>query len=150
MNEQLENFARNELKVGLNQLPESWQLTFKRMYAHKNLTMPIDEVVDKMGVEKLDWAMEQVRRSLEKFPCTPVRLEKFPRTLLRVVDVDRDAGHFHVIVPGWSVREKIRLFLADLPSKLQTLVAEDKRFHAKANVGCEDKKDLFFFDWEAN
>jgi hypothetical protein len=66
MNKALQEFARNKLKTGLRQLPESNQLIFKRMYSHNNLDAEIDNVVDLMPDEKLDWAMEQVRRSLDK------------------------------------------------------------------------------------
>ena len=66
MNKQLEEFARDTLKEGLAQLPYDQQLLFKRMYSHKNLELPINDVVDQMEPEKLDWAMQQVRRSLEK------------------------------------------------------------------------------------
>jgi hypothetical protein len=66
MNEQLKNFAREELKRGLAQLPEPNQRLFKRMYSHNNLELPIDEVVDKMPEDKLDWAMQQVKNTLVK------------------------------------------------------------------------------------
>ena len=66
MNETLQNFARNYLKENLRLLPEDWQLTFKRIYSHQNLYKPINEIVDDMPEERLDPAMEQVRRSVEK------------------------------------------------------------------------------------
>ena len=66
MNETLQNFARNYLKENLRLLPEDWQLTFKRIYSHQNLYKPINEIVDDMPEERLDTAMEQVRRSVEK------------------------------------------------------------------------------------
>ena len=66
MNDQLQEFARNELKDGLKQCTEGQQLLFKRMYSHNNLSANIDELVDIIPEEKLDWAMEQVRRTLEK------------------------------------------------------------------------------------
>ena len=65
MNSQLEAYARQTLKGGLSQLPESHNELFKRMYSHKNLHLPIDEVVDNMPTDKLDWAMQQVSRGLE-------------------------------------------------------------------------------------
>ncbi len=36
------------------------------MYSHKNPDRPIDEVVDKMPAERLDWAMTQVQNSIAK------------------------------------------------------------------------------------
>ena len=66
MNEQLEAFAKSNLKDGLKQLSEDQQLLFKRMYSHENLELSIEEVVDNMPTDKLDWAMQQVHNSLAK------------------------------------------------------------------------------------
>ena len=66
MNEQLQAYARDTLKEGLAQCSEGEQLLFKRMYSHDDLDMPINEVVDNMESEKLDWAMDQVKRTLDK------------------------------------------------------------------------------------
>ncbi|OEU68436.1 MAG: hypothetical protein BBJ57_02405 [Desulfobacterales bacterium PC51MH44] len=66
MNEQLQKYARDTLKVGLAKLPEGHQMIFKRMYSHNNLELPMNDVVDSIECEKLDWAMEQVQRSLGK------------------------------------------------------------------------------------
>jgi hypothetical protein len=80
MNEQLQRFARDSLKSGLAQLPEGSQLLFKRMYVpwalgiinerrkltDEELATPINEVIDKMPEDKLDWAMQQVERTLQK------------------------------------------------------------------------------------
>lgn len=64
MNDQLQNFARAELKKGLSQCNESEQMLFKKMYSHDNLQRPIGEVVDLMPEENLDWAMRQVSSTL--------------------------------------------------------------------------------------
>ena len=66
MNKQLQDFARQKLKEGLAQLPEAWQYRFKQMYAHQQLNKDINEVVDAMEEERLDWAMQQVERSIAK------------------------------------------------------------------------------------
>ena len=66
MNEELQNFARLELKAGLAKLPESNQKMFKRMYSHDDLSRDINDVVDIMPECKLDHAMQQVERSLKK------------------------------------------------------------------------------------
>ena len=82
MNEQLQKFARQSLKEGLAKLPEGNQRIFKLMYGrgnHENLTskipemrsvaeaeaMAVGDVVDEMPAEKLDWAMQQVQRTLK-------------------------------------------------------------------------------------
>ena len=75
MNDQLQQFARRNLKEGLAQLPHGWQDTFRLMYARDNgrrsvvdaLAMPIDEVVDLVPEDKLDWAMQQLDNSLKLF-----------------------------------------------------------------------------------
>ena len=66
MNTQLESFARSKLKEGLSKCNESEQLIFKRMYSHTNLDADINDAVDSMEEEKLDWAMCQVQRTLDK------------------------------------------------------------------------------------
>jgi len=72
MNEQLSAFARDTIKRGLQQLPVEQQTMFKRMYAHGQLSKDIDAVVDDMPDDKLDWAMQQVQRSIDKL-STEVR-----------------------------------------------------------------------------
>ena len=66
MNTQLQDFARQQLKDGLAQCDYKQQLIFRMMYAHKALGVDIDTVVDRMPAEKLDWAMQQVERTLNK------------------------------------------------------------------------------------
>lgn len=74
MNEQLQQFARRTLKEGLAQLPPSWQNMFKLMYRRQNGTrsveltqqIPLEEIIDNMPYDKLDWAMTQVSNSLKK------------------------------------------------------------------------------------
>jgi hypothetical protein len=66
MNPTLSAFARQQLKEGLAKLnPENHRM-FKLMYSHKDLEKPIDDVVDAMPDDKLDWAMQQVERSVAK------------------------------------------------------------------------------------
>lgn len=66
MNDELQAHARDILKDGLTRCTKKSQQFFKRMYAHGNLELSIAEVVDQMEPEKLDWAMEQVQRTLDK------------------------------------------------------------------------------------
>ncbi len=64
MNKQLQDYARRTLKEGLAQCSDKSQLLFKRMYSFEDLEKSINDVVDMMEVEKLDWAMQQVQRTL--------------------------------------------------------------------------------------
>lgn len=66
MNDQLQQFARQTLKDGLAQLSDGQVDVFRRMYSHKHPKRTISEIVNSMPAEKLDWAMEQVRRTLDK------------------------------------------------------------------------------------
>jgi hypothetical protein len=66
MNKELQNHARAKIKDGLSALPESHTTLFKRMYSHNDPTLPIEEVVNNMDESNLDWAMQQVQRTLDK------------------------------------------------------------------------------------
>lgn len=65
VNLQMDSFKRQNLKDGLAQCTEEEQMIFKRMYSHKDVTLPINEVVDKMLAAQLDWATTQVFRTIE-------------------------------------------------------------------------------------
>ncbi len=66
MNAQLEKFARDTLKSDLLACTEAQRLIFKRMYSPIAPCRPIDQVVDDIPVDKLDWAMQQVQRTIAK------------------------------------------------------------------------------------
>jgi hypothetical protein len=66
MNETLIAFARGYLRQRLSKCTDGEQLIFKRMYSNDNLDISIDEVVERMDVEKLDWGVQQVERTLKK------------------------------------------------------------------------------------
>ena len=64
MNKTLQDFARAEIKKGLSQCNNKQQMVFKRLYSHRKLSLPIDEIVDKLNADKLDWVMKQVENTL--------------------------------------------------------------------------------------
>ncbi len=99
-----------------------------------------------LSLDSLAWGWE---RCIQEFQNNFQPSREASRTLVRVEDVSFPDGIFHVVVPGWNPREKIRVLFDDLPVELRSLVEPEKRFHAKANVGCESGRDLYFFDWEA-
>lgn len=74
MNSTLQEFARTKLIEGLSKLPEGWQNRFKLMYGRNGgkrsvedtQAMPIENVVAEMPEDKLDWAMQQVEKSLKR------------------------------------------------------------------------------------
>lgn len=68
MNETLKAAAKKILKDLLADCTESQHLVFKRLYSHKNLELPINDVVDQMPDDKLDWAITQVERTISKRP----------------------------------------------------------------------------------
>jgi hypothetical protein len=66
MNETLKNAGKEILKYLLAQCTECQQMMFKRMYSHKNLELPINDVVDQISDDKIDWAISQCERTVEK------------------------------------------------------------------------------------
>ena len=66
MNNMIREFAKDNLRNGLARCTEGQQLIFKKMYSPKDLSLPINELVNKMSDDKLDWAMQQVERTLKK------------------------------------------------------------------------------------
>lgn len=66
MNDKIQQFARDSIKRGLNMLPEQNRIVFNRMYSPDDLYADINTVVDNMPSDRLDWAMQQVERTLGK------------------------------------------------------------------------------------
>ena len=66
MNKTLKSATQQILKDLLSQCRKDQQMLFKRMYSHENLELPINDVVDQMDEEKMDWAVSQVERTVEK------------------------------------------------------------------------------------
>lgn len=66
MNEQLQQYARQNIKEGLNKCTEKQRYFFKRMYSHDDLESAMDDVVKGISVEQLDWAMQQVKRTVDQ------------------------------------------------------------------------------------
>lgn len=81
MNDTLQKFARQQLLEGLAKLPDGHQRTFKLMYARNGgktsvedaEKTPIEQVVENVPEENLDWAMQQVERSLLKIANTTAK-----------------------------------------------------------------------------
>lgn len=65
-NETLIKAGKDILKGLLSQCTEGQQMMFKKMYSHKNLELPINEAVDKMDSDRIDWAISQCERTVEK------------------------------------------------------------------------------------
>lgn len=70
MNKQLQDFARKTLKEGLALCTKDQQQIFRQMYARPDKRMDmgadINTVVDEMSPSTLDWAMQQIQRTLEE------------------------------------------------------------------------------------
>lgn len=62
----IDTFIRQQLKDLLARLSDDNITLFKRMYAHNDMELHIDSVVDKMPADKLDWAIEQCENTLRK------------------------------------------------------------------------------------
>ena len=65
-NETIKNIAKELLKKLLSECTDNQQLMFKRMYSHKNLELTINEAVEQMEDDKIDWAMTQVEQTIKK------------------------------------------------------------------------------------
>lgn len=74
MNNTLKTYARSQILNGLQKLPDGWQERFKLMYGRNGgkrsvedtKAMTIEEVVQEMPDDKLDWALSQIENSLKK------------------------------------------------------------------------------------
>jgi tRNA(Ile)-lysidine synthase TilS/MesJ len=66
MHTDVERYARNLLKERLALLEDKHHDIFRRMYSHKDLSKPVDRVVDDMEAGQLDWALSQVDNTLRK------------------------------------------------------------------------------------
>lgn len=63
-NKTLIKAARKILKKLLSKCTEEQQMIFKRMYSHKDLSVSIEEAVDRMDTEKIDLAINQVETTV--------------------------------------------------------------------------------------
>lgn len=63
-NETLIKACKQILKDLLVQCSEPQFLLFKRMYCHKNLKATVDEAVDQMDADKIDWAVTQTEKTV--------------------------------------------------------------------------------------
>ena len=70
------------------------------------------------------------------------------RTLVRVKDVSDDKDYCHVVVPGWSFDQAIRIYLQDIPQAIRPRLTTGARLHAKVNIGAYSFDELYFDDWE--
>lgn len=66
MNSELSKVGREILKSLLSKCTPEQQLMFKRMYSHKNLEASIEEAVDQMDEGKIDCAITQCGRTVDK------------------------------------------------------------------------------------
>lgn len=66
MEQSVEAFYREQLIEGLQKCNEQQMHLFKRMYSHKDPEADIETVVANMSLDKLDWALKQVNRTLAK------------------------------------------------------------------------------------
>lgn len=66
MNKEIQDFARTYLKENLLLCTSQNIVLFKQMYSPADFDRNINDIIDAMSAEKLDWAMEQVRRTIEE------------------------------------------------------------------------------------
>jgi hypothetical protein len=66
MNKILQKFARQNLIQGLLKCTKKERWRFNKMYSPDDIGRSIDDVVCDMPEDRLDWAMQQVQRTLAK------------------------------------------------------------------------------------
>lgn len=66
MNEELQQFARKRILEDLRLCTDAEKNIFKRMYAKGKMETSIEEIVEKMDIDKLSWAMEQIKRTIKR------------------------------------------------------------------------------------
>lgn len=66
MNENVRNFANQQMIETLSKCTDAQQHLFKRMYADGKMELSISEVVEKMPEDRLCHAQEQIDRTLSK------------------------------------------------------------------------------------
>lgn len=65
-NQTLINAAKLILKEGLTKCTEEQRFIFKKMYSFDNVNADVNDVVDNMLPDKLDWAITQVEHTIKK------------------------------------------------------------------------------------
>jgi hypothetical protein len=60
----IKTLGRDILKDLLSQCTEGQQMLFKRMYSHDNLERDINDAVDQMPDDKINWAISQCERTV--------------------------------------------------------------------------------------
>ncbi len=60
----IKTLGRDILKDLLSQCTEDQQMLFKRMYSHDNLERNINDAVDQMPDDKINWAISQCERTV--------------------------------------------------------------------------------------
>jgi hypothetical protein len=66
MNPELVSYAKEYIRINIKQLKDEHILIFKKMYSSHNLAANIDDVIDNMAIDKLNWAIHQITNSLLK------------------------------------------------------------------------------------
>ena len=61
-----QDFYRKQILDGLNKLTPEHHLLFRRMYSPWELEKPLEDVVRDLPEDRLDWALKQIERTLDK------------------------------------------------------------------------------------
>lgn len=108
---------------------------------------------DDADSQKIAEALDVCRKELAGQPA-PNR--KAWRSLIRVVAKDKEGGQdvLDAIIPAWQPKEAVRFPMDIIPSQLRSLFPNGThmdlsiRLFAKVNIGAENARDLFLFDFE--
>ena len=102
----------------------------------------------KTGYPKPDAILAALLRCRDELKGTVHPARSGWRTLIRVVDASDDGGYCHVVVPGWSYDQVIRLYFRDVPEAIRPRMTTGAYLHAKVNIGAHSFDELYFDEWE--
>lgn len=66
MSSPLSTLGKDKLKELLPQCTEAQQVMFKRMYSHKDLEKPINDIIDELPDDRINLALTQVENTISK------------------------------------------------------------------------------------
>jgi len=93
MTHEFKSYARRNIMTGLSRLPADHRDLFKRIYSGNDPNADITEVIDSISPDKVNWALRQVKNSIDKI-YTPLDVfeKSVQKRLLKSRGVRPQAG----------------------------------------------------------
>lgn len=113
MNKIISKECRKILKELLHLCTQEQQLIFRKMYSQDDIELSINNVVDKLDDEKLDWAIEQCESTLEKNGINivdTIASHKYTKDdLIEAFNAGKDKSSW-CNMGGWHTKDKYEYF----------------------------------------